>query len=104
MPDFQQGALTGVKVWAVAGKGAGGAQAVDQCVIYDDPVIAGSVIDGLEIVYAIVILVAVKQLIIIKKAFADECDVLIEFCFAPALGIGDESVESNIGQGLLMCA
>ena len=66
--------------------------------------IAGSVIDGLEIVYAIVILVAVKQLIIIKKAFADECDVLIEFCFASALGIGDESVESNIGQGLLMCA
>ena len=102
MPDFQQGTLAGIEVRAVAGISAGHEQTVDQRVIDDYRMIAGRIVDGLQVVYALIALVAVKQLIVIQETLADKGEVLVEFLLRAFLREGDEGVEADIGQGLLM--
>ena len=102
VPDFQQGTLAGIEVRAVAGISAGHEQTVDQRVIDDYRMIASRIVDGLQVVYALIALVAVKQLIVIQEALADKGEVLVEFLLRAFLREGDEGVEADIGQGLLM--
>ena len=85
-----------------AGISAGHEQTVDQRVIDDYRVIAGCIVDGLQVVYALIALVAVKQLVVIQEALADKGEVLVEFLLRAFLREGDEGVEADIGQGLLM--
>ena len=49
--------------------------------------IAGRIVDGLQVVYAFIALVAVKQLIVIQETLADKGEVLVEFLLR-ALGNG----------------
>ena len=64
--------------------------------------IAGRIVDGLQVVYALIALVTVKQLVVIQETLADKGEVLVEFLLRAFLRKGDEGVEADIGQGLLM--
>ena len=82
-----------------SGISAGHEQTVDQRVIDDYRVIAGRIVDGLQVVYALIVSVAVKQLVVIQEALADKGEVLVEFLLRAFLREGDEGVEADIGQG-----